>query len=82
MATFVHLTPAARAPAIRRSGIKARGERGGVHLFPVLPSYALTHQWVREPARRPGPGGSSPCRCGCRTGSRWRWGGTGGARKR
>ncbi|MEU2547383.1 HEAT repeat domain-containing protein [Streptomyces roseolus] len=57
MATFVHLTPAARAAAIRRSGIKARGERGGVHLFPALPSYALTHQWLRELARRPGPRG-------------------------
>lgn len=60
MATFVHLTPAAHVAGIRRSGIKARGERGergGVHLFPVLASYALTHQWLRELARRPGPRG-------------------------
>ncbi|MFE5791958.1 HEAT repeat domain-containing protein [Streptomyces sp. NPDC056503] len=57
MATFVHLTPAACAANIRRSGIKARGERRGVHLFPVLASYALTHQWLRELARRQGPRG-------------------------
>ncbi|MEV8096406.1 HEAT repeat domain-containing protein [Kitasatospora sp. NPDC085879] len=49
---FVHLTSAANAPRIRRSGIRAAG-RGvrGVHCFPVLPSYTLTHQWVRELAR-------------------------------
>lgn len=63
MATFVHLTPAVHAARIRRGGIKARGparESGpgrGVYLFPVLPSYALTHQWLRELARRPGPRG-------------------------
>ncbi|MCU7825884.1 HEAT repeat domain-containing protein [Kitasatospora sp. DSM 101779] len=52
MPIFVHLTSAANAPRIRRSGIRAagRGERG-VHCFPVLPSYTLTHQWVRELAR-------------------------------
>ncbi|MER5736037.1 MULTISPECIES: HEAT repeat domain-containing protein [unclassified Streptomyces] len=57
MATFVHLTPAAGAAAIRRSGIKARGERRGVYLFPVLASYALTHQWLRELGRRRGSRG-------------------------
>ncbi|MGW0122915.1 HEAT repeat domain-containing protein [Streptomyces sp. NPDC003327] len=65
MATFVHLAPAARAARIRRAGIKALGRgRGdglgdarGVYLFPVLPSYALTHQWLRELSRRPGPRG-------------------------
>ncbi|MGW2018356.1 HEAT repeat domain-containing protein [Streptomyces sp. NPDC001927] len=64
MATFVHLTPAANAPRIRRAGIRALSHgRGsglgasgpGVYLFPVLPSYTLTHQWLRELARRPGP---------------------------
>ncbi|WP_315893565.1 HEAT repeat domain-containing protein [Streptomyces sp. P9(2023)] len=28
-----------------------------MYLFPVLPSYTLTHQWLRELARRPGPRG-------------------------
>ncbi|MFH9722925.1 HEAT repeat domain-containing protein [Streptomyces sp. NPDC017254] len=57
MATFVHLTPAAHAAGVRRSGLRAsgHGERRGVFLFPVLPSYTLTHQWLRELARRPGP---------------------------
>ncbi|MDX2293972.1 MULTISPECIES: HEAT repeat domain-containing protein [Streptomyces] len=65
MATFVHLAPAAHGARIRRSGIKALGRgRGsglgngrGVYLFPVLPSYTLTHQWLRELARRPGSRG-------------------------
>src|SRR5262245_35765185 len=55
MAMFVHLTSAANVPRIRRSGIRAagRGEVGarGVYCFPVLPSYPLTHQWLRELAR-------------------------------
>ncbi|GGU80500.1 hypothetical protein GCM10010275_14060 [Streptomyces litmocidini] len=57
MATFVDLTPAACAAGIRRSGIKARGGRRGVCLFPVPASCALTHQWLREPVRRPGSRG-------------------------
>ncbi|MFE7600245.1 HEAT repeat domain-containing protein [Streptomyces sp. NPDC057494] len=59
MATFVHLTPGAHAARVRRSGIRAvgRGEWRGVFLFPVLPSYTLTHQWLRELSRRPGPRG-------------------------
>ncbi|MFJ9443281.1 HEAT repeat domain-containing protein [Kitasatospora sp. NPDC101235] len=52
---FVHLTAAANAPRIRRAGIRAdsRGQGGvrGVYCFPVLPSYTLTHQWLRELAR-------------------------------
>ncbi|MFC9794215.1 HEAT repeat domain-containing protein [Streptomyces sp. NPDC127584] len=57
MATFVHLTPAAHTARVRRVGLKAagRGEWRGVFLFPVLPSYTLTHQWLRELSRRPGP---------------------------
>ncbi|MFD7322091.1 HEAT repeat domain-containing protein [Streptomyces sp. NPDC059875] len=64
MATFVHLTASANAPRIRRAGVRALSHgRGsglgaagrGVYLFPVLPSYALTHQWLRELSRRPGP---------------------------
>ncbi|MFJ6576621.1 HEAT repeat domain-containing protein [Streptomyces sp. NPDC091368] len=59
MATFVHLTPGAHAARVRRSGLRAagRGEWRGVFLFPVLPSYTLTHQWLRELSRRPGPRG-------------------------
>ncbi|WP_395362468.1 HEAT repeat domain-containing protein [Streptomyces sp. YH02] len=59
MATFVHLTPAANAARVRRAGLKAAGraEWRGVFLFPVLPSYTLTHQWLRELSRRPGPRG-------------------------
>ena len=57
MATFVHLTPAAHTARIRRGGIRAQGreEWRGVFMFPVLPSYTLTHQWLRELSRRPGP---------------------------
>ncbi|MFJ9695950.1 HEAT repeat domain-containing protein [Kitasatospora sp. NPDC101183] len=55
MAMFVHLTSAATAPRIRRAGVRAAspGQSGvrGVYLFPVLPSYTLTHQWLRELAR-------------------------------
>ncbi|WP_128979732.1 HEAT repeat domain-containing protein [Streptomyces roseicoloratus] len=65
MATFVHLTPAAYTARIRRNGVRAAGHgRGtvnagvrGVYVFPVLPSYTLTHQWLRELGRRPGPRG-------------------------
>ncbi|MCX4963971.1 HEAT repeat domain-containing protein [Streptomyces sp. NBC_00654] len=61
MAMFVHLTPAANAARIRRSGIRAisHGRAGsrGLYCFPVLPSYTLTHQWLRELSRRSGPGG-------------------------
>ncbi|CNF73497.1 Uncharacterised protein [Mycobacterium tuberculosis] len=60
MAMFVHLTSAANAPRIRRSGIRAkgRGQDGacGVYVFPVLRSYTLTHQWLRELARFGGKG--------------------------
>ncbi|RFU43282.1 HEAT repeat domain-containing protein [Actinomadura logoneensis] len=52
---FVHLTSAANAQRVRRSGIRAtsHGQGGvrGVYCFPVLPSYTLTHQWLRELAR-------------------------------
>lgn len=55
MAMFVHLTSAANVPRIRRSGIRAvsdgRGGGRGVYCFPVLPSYPMTHQWLREMAR-------------------------------
>ncbi|WP_040477665.1 hypothetical protein [Longispora albida] len=58
---FVHLTSAANAPRIRRSGIRAAGHgqagERGVYCFPVLPSYTLTHQWLRELARFGSRGG-------------------------
>ncbi|MFE2970681.1 hypothetical protein ACFXKC_45145 [Streptomyces sp. NPDC059340] len=61
MAMFVHLTSAADAPRIRRSGIRAasygQGNVRGVYCFPVLPSYTLTHQWLRELARFGSRGG-------------------------
>lgn len=61
MAMFVHLTSAAGAPRIRRAGLRAdsRGQDGarGVYCFPVLPSYTLTHQWLRELALTGSRGG-------------------------
>jgi hypothetical protein len=45
MALFVHLTPEKNARTIMRSGIK-RGR--GVFCLPVLPSYVISHQWLRE----------------------------------
>ncbi|MEU6987844.1 HEAT repeat domain-containing protein [Streptomyces sp. NPDC046324] len=61
MAMFVHVTSAANAPRIRRSGIRAvshgQGDARGVYCFPVLPSYTLTHQWLRELARFGSRGG-------------------------
>jgi HEAT repeats len=61
MAMFVHVTSAANAPRIRRSGIRAdsggQGSARGVYCFPVLPSYTLTHQWLRELARFGSRGG-------------------------
>ncbi|MBV1851353.1 HEAT repeat domain-containing protein [Catellatospora tritici] len=59
MAEFVHITGAGSARRIERAGISARsrgrdGDRG-VYCMPVLPSFTLTHQWVRE-LRRWHPG--------------------------
>ncbi|MFF2041507.1 HEAT repeat domain-containing protein [Kitasatospora sp. NPDC058170] len=55
MAMFVHLTSSGGSARIRRSGIRAdsrgQGDARGVYCFPVLPSYQLTHQWLRELAR-------------------------------
>jgi len=52
MAEFVHITRAKSARRIQCSGVAARshgsaGERG-VYCMPVLPSFTLTYQWVRE----------------------------------
>jgi len=46
MAMFVHLAPRVSAERVRRSGL-----RKGVFCFPLLQSYALSHQWVRELTR-------------------------------
>ncbi|MEU4427605.1 hypothetical protein AB0F81_43855 [Actinoplanes sp. NPDC024001] len=59
MADLVHLTPECNTRRVRRSGVAARshgwtGERG-FYCMPVLPSFTLTHQWVRE-LRRWKPG--------------------------
>jgi len=53
---FVHLTPERHAARIRRTGIRATsfgadGQRG-VFAVPMLPSYVITHQWLRELRRR------------------------------
>ncbi|MGS2617695.1 hypothetical protein ACVCAH_24705 [Micromonospora sp. LZ34] len=52
MAEFVHITLARSARRIERAGIAARshGRAGGrgVYCMPVLPSFTLTYQWVRE----------------------------------
>jgi hypothetical protein len=59
MADAVHITPERNAPGIVRSGVAARsrnrsGDRG-VYCSPVLSSFTLTYQWVRE-LRRWHPG--------------------------
>ncbi len=55
MPHLVHIAPLAEARKIRRNGIRARKIRGWiarserfVWSFPVLPSYTLTHSWMRE----------------------------------
>jgi hypothetical protein len=44
MSLFVHLTPEKHARRIMRAGLTT----SGVYCFPSLPSYTLTHQWLRE----------------------------------
>jgi hypothetical protein len=46
MALFVHLTPEKNVRAIVRSGIR-KGTHG-VFCLPILPSYMISHQWLRE----------------------------------
>ncbi|MBF6221771.1 hypothetical protein IU479_27115 [Nocardia abscessus] len=45
---MVHLTPEKSARRIRRAGIAANGFHRGVFCMPVMPSYVLSHQWLRE----------------------------------
>lgn len=61
MPRLVHIAPLAEAKKIRRNGIRARTVRGWivghdrfVWAFPLLPSYTLTHSWMRE-LKRLGP---------------------------
>ncbi|WP_327150954.1 HEAT repeat domain-containing protein [Nocardia sp. NBC_01329] len=48
MALLMHLTPAKNARRIHRAGITAGGLGRGVFCMPVMPSYVLSHQWLRE----------------------------------
>jgi len=48
MVTFVHITPSKNAAHIRRCGLRANKDRGGVYAFPVIESHTLSHQWTRE----------------------------------
>ncbi|TXK35135.1 hypothetical protein [Nonomuraea sp. C10] len=52
MAMLVHITAAKNTRSVRRAGIRAvssaRSGPSGVYCLPVLPSYQITHQWVRE----------------------------------
>ncbi|WP_228542038.1 HEAT repeat domain-containing protein [Nocardia sp. XZ_19_369] len=45
---LVHLTPEKNARRIRRAGITVHGLERGVFCMPMLPSYVLSHQWLRE----------------------------------
>ncbi|WP_174188423.1 HEAT repeat domain-containing protein [Nocardia barduliensis] len=46
MSLMVHLTAEKNARRIRRAGIAASAR--GVFCMPVMPSYVLSHQWLRE----------------------------------
>jgi len=62
MATFVHVADARHRAAIRKVGLslpKARyrffeseGRKWGIFALPVVEDFSLSHQWVRELARR------------------------------
>lgn len=61
MPHLVHIAPEAEGRKIRRNGIRARKLRNWIEgserfawAFPVLPSYTLTHSWMRE-LKRLGP---------------------------
>jgi hypothetical protein len=47
MALFVHLTSEKNVRSIVRSGIRMEDGRG-VFCLPILPSYPISHQWLRE----------------------------------
>jgi hypothetical protein len=52
MVLLVHLTPDTHLRRILRAGIKATSQAPdgtrGVYCLPILPSYVISHQWLRE----------------------------------
>src|ERR1700716_2790860 len=48
MPLFVHVTDEKNAPAMRRSGIAMSTYGRGVYSMPVMPSFIVSHQWLRE----------------------------------
>ena len=55
MARLVHIAPESEARKIQRNGISSRRLKGWIEghdrfvwAFPVLESYTITHQWMRE----------------------------------
>ncbi|MET9475801.1 MULTISPECIES: hypothetical protein [unclassified Streptomyces] len=48
------MPPASDVPGYVPSAMAAT-DRRGLFCFPALPSYTLTHQWLRELARHGGP---------------------------
>ena len=60
MAFFVHLTPRANIARVQRSGVRTSPGQGnvrGVFCFPLLSSYAVTHQWLHALEPHHGPQG-------------------------
>ncbi len=52
MPTLVHLADEKEASNIKRNGIKIGKFRQGIFCIPVMQSFYLSHQWLRELKRR------------------------------
>lgn len=55
MVSFVHLADKNDEQLIRKNGIRSVARRSGlrgVYATPVVPNFAVTHQWARELKRR------------------------------
>jgi hypothetical protein len=56
MAMFVHIADGRVASSLRRTGIRLPPEHprrpSGVFAMPILQSYFVSHQWLRELKRR------------------------------
>jgi hypothetical protein len=52
MPTLVHLADERESSSIRKNGIKIGKFRRGIYCMPVLQSFYLSHQWLRELKRR------------------------------